>query len=138
VHSDWSLRQRLWRLNLIALVGVALSVLWPGHGWFGLYALGNFLLGLGIGVGFPILLSLMIDEQPAQASRLSGLLMVSFTLGAQAAGLLIGVLNDRFGVRAGYAVLLLAALALTAAAWRLCRPSGATLPAVLRSGTMDP
>jgi len=137
VHSDWSLRERLWRLNLIALAGIGLSVLWPGHGWFAVYALGNFLLGLGIGVVFPILLSLMIDELPAQASRLSGLLMVSFTLGAQAAGFLIGMLCDRYGVRAGYAVLLAAALGFTVAAWRLCQPSSEAVPATQRSGTME-
>jgi MFS family permease len=137
VDSNWSLRERLWRLNLLAVAGIGLSVLWPGHGWFALYALGNFLLGLGIGVVFPILLALMIDELPAQASRLSGLLMVSFTLGAQAAGLLIGMLNDHHGLHTGYGMLLLAALGFTVAAWRLCQPSGGMPPAAGRSGRME-
>lgn len=130
VHSDWSLRERLWRLNAIAVVGVALGVLWPGHGWFSLYAAGNFLFGLGIGVVFPVLLSIMIDDLPAQASRLSALLMVSFTLGAQSAGLLIGTLCDLFGLRGGYSTLLVAAALFTVAAWQLCRaPSPAARPA---------
>jgi MFS family permease len=97
-------------------------VLWPSHGWFALHAAANFLLGLGIGVVFPVLLAIMIDEMPAQASRLSALLMVSFTVGTQTAGLLIGTLNDLLGLRAGYATLLAAALLFTVAAWRLCRP----------------
>lgn len=130
VHSDWSLRERLWRLNAIAVVGVALGVLWPGHGWFSLYAAGNFLFGLGIGVVFPVLLSIMIDDLPAQASRLSALLMVSFTLGAQSAGLLIGTLCDLFGLRGGYSTLLVAAALFTVAAWQLCRaPSPMARPA---------
>ncbi len=136
VHSTWTLRQRLWRLNVMALAGLGLGVLWPGHGWFALYAGGNFLLGLGIGVVFPVLLAIMIDELPAQASRLSALLMVSFTLGTQSAGLLIGTLCDRFGLHAGYATLLMAALGFTIAAWRLCRPFGQRPSPDLRSGTM--
>ena len=126
VHSDWSLRTRITRLNALALAGIALAVIWPGHGWFALHAFVAFLLGLGIGVVFPILLALMIDDEPAQASRLSALLMVSFTLGTQLAGWLIGTIADAFGLHAGYATLLVAALGFTFAACRLGRlaPSG--------------
>lgn len=126
VHSGWSLRARITRLNALALAGIALAVIWPGHGWFALHAFASFLLGLGIGVVFPILLALMIDDEPAQASRLSALLMVSFTLGTQLAGWLIGTIADAFGLHAGYATLLVAALGFTVAAYRLGRlaPSG--------------
>jgi predicted MFS family arabinose efflux permease len=118
-HSDLTLHQKLWRLNLLALTGLAVSVLLPHHGLPWLYSISNFLFGLGVGVAFPILLSLMINAAPQQSSKLSALLMISFTLGAQLAGLLIGNLADWAGVQIAYSTLLGALVLFTVAVWMI-------------------
>jgi MFS family permease len=118
-HSDLTLHQKLWRLNLLALTGLAASVLLPHHGMPWLYSASNFLFGLGVGVAFPILLSLMINAAPTQSSKLSALLMISFTLGAQLAGLLIGNLADWAGVQIAYSTLLGGLVLFTVAVWMI-------------------
>jgi len=117
--SGWTLHQKLWRLNLLALTGLALAVLFPTHGWMPAYALGNFLFGLGNGVVFPVLLAVMINHVPSQASRLSALLMIGFTLGAQMAGAVLGFTADWLGLHAAYGTLLLGAVGFAAVAWYL-------------------
>jgi MFS transporter, DHA1 family, inner membrane transport protein len=118
-HSRLSLHQKLWRLNLLALAGLAASVLLPHHGVLWLYSLSNFLFGLGVGIAFPILLSLMINAAPTQSSKLSALLMISFTLGAQLAGLLIGNLADWTSVQIAYSTLLGGLVLFTVAVWMI-------------------
>jgi MFS family permease len=118
-HSDWSLHQKLWRLNLLALLGLIGAVLLPHHGLPWLYSVCNFIFGLGVGVAFPILLSLMINAAPTQSSKLSALLMIGFTLGAQLAGLLIGNLADLAGVQFAYSTLLGAVVLFTVAIWMI-------------------
>ena len=120
-HSSWSIRQKLWRMNLLALAGMALNVALPGLGGWALPAVGNFLFGLGIGVVFPILLAIMIDAAPGQTSRLSALLMIGFSVGSQLAGLLVGSLSDLIGLRWAYGSMLLAVLGFTAVVWKIVR-----------------
>lgn len=133
-HSNWTLQQKLWRLNLLALAGLAMTVLLPAHGWMPAYALGNFLFGLGNGVVFPALLAVMINHVPSQAARLSALLMIGFTLGAQMAGAVLGFAADWLGVHAAYSALLIAAVGFVGVTWYLRRATG-QLPATQSSGS---
>jgi len=123
-HSSWTLQQKLWRLNLLALAGLALAVVFPDHGWMPAYAIGNFLFGLGNGVVFPALLAVMINHVPSQAARLSALLMMGFTLGAQMAGAVLGFAADWLGMHAAYGALLLAAMGFVAVTWYLRQATG--------------
>jgi MFS family permease len=118
-HSAWPLGQKLWRLNLLAVLGLGMAVLVPHHGMAMVYGLSNLLFGMGVGVVFPMLLALMIDAAPSQSSKLSALLMISVTGGAQVAGLLIGILADWVGVQWAYSTLWLAGLAFTVVIWQL-------------------
>ena len=118
-HSNLGLHQKLWRLNLLALLGLGVSVLLPQHGMPWLFSLSNFLFGLGTGVAFPMLLSLMINAAPTQSSKLSALLMISFTLGAQLAGLFIGNLADWTSVQIAYSTLLGGLVLFTVAVWMI-------------------
>ena len=118
-HSSLTLHQKLWRLNLLALTGLATAVLLPHHGMLWLYATSNFLFGLGVGVAFPILLAIMINATPTQSSKLSALLMISFTLGAQLAGLFIGNLADWTSVQIAYSTLLGGLVLFTVAVWMI-------------------
>jgi MFS transporter, DHA1 family, inner membrane transport protein len=118
-HSDLTLHQKLWRLNLLALAGAGVSVLVPHHGIPWLFSVSNFLFGLGTGVAFPMLLSLMINAAPTQSSKLSALLMISFTLGAQLAGLFIGNLADWTSVQIAYSTLLGGLVLFTVAVWMI-------------------
>ena len=126
-HSDLSLHQKLWRLNLLALLGLGVSVLLPQHGMPWLYSVSNFLFGLGVGVVFPMLLSLMINAAPTQSSKLSALLMISFTLGAQLAGLFIGNLADWTSVQIAYSTLLGGLVLFTVAVWMIRYRTGRVL-----------
>ena len=121
-HSAWPLGQKLWRLNLLAVLGLGVAVLVPHHGMAVVYGLCNLLFGMGVGVVFPMLLALMIDAAPSQSSKLSALLMMSVTGGAQIAGLLIGSLADGVGVQWAYSTLWLAGLAFTGVIWQLRPP----------------
>lgn len=121
-HSDWPLGQKLWRLNLLGVLGLGVTVMLPHHGFVVLYGVSNLLFGMGVGVVFPILLALAIDAAPTQSSRLSALLMSSVTAGAQLAGLMIGALADILGVQLAYSTLLVAVLGFTAAIGVLRRP----------------
>jgi MFS family permease len=126
-HSDLTLHQKLWRLNLLALAGAGISVLLPHHGMAWLFSVSNFLFGLGAGVVFPMLLSLMINAAPTQSSKLSALLMISFTLGAQLAGLFIGNLADWTSVQIAYSTLLGGLVLFTVAIWMIRYRAGKVL-----------
>ncbi len=126
-HSTLGLHQKLWRLNMLALLGLGVSVLLPQHGIAWVFSLSNFLFGLGVGVVFPMLLSLMINAAPTQSSKLSALLMISFTLGAQLAGLLIGNLADWTSVQIAYSTLLGGLILFTVAVWMIRYRTGKAL-----------
>jgi MFS family permease len=126
VHSRWSMEQKIQGLGLLA--AVALTAVWlsPTDAPFVWLALCNFLTGLGVSVGFPILLGIALRSFPQEAPRMSALLMISFTVGAQIAALLLGELAEHFGLRAAYAVLVAAAFGFAACAWVLGRRVRAT------------
>jgi predicted MFS family arabinose efflux permease len=121
VHSRWRMEQKIQGLGLLA--ALALSGVWlsPADAPFAWLALCNFLTGLGVSVGFPILLGIALRSFPQEAPRLSALLMIVFSAGAQIAALLMGELADQFGLRAAYAVLVVAAFGFVACAWVLAR-----------------
>lgn len=121
VHSRWSMEQKIQRLGALAALAVTAVWLTPGDAPFAWLALCNFLTGLGVSVGFPILLGIALRSFPQEAPRLSALLMIAFTVGAQIAALLMGELAEQFGLRVAYAVLVVAALAFSGAAWVLAR-----------------
>ena len=121
VHSRWGMEQKirgLGALAALALTGVWLSPADPPFAWL---ALCNYLTGLGVSVGFPILLGIALRGFPQEAPRLSALLMIAFTVGAQIAALFMGELAEQFGLRAAYAVLVAAAVGFVVCAWRLGR-----------------
>jgi predicted MFS family arabinose efflux permease len=110
VHSRWRMEQKIQGLGLLAalsLTGVWLSPSDPPFVWL---AMCNFLTGLGVSVGFPILLGIALRGFPQEAPRLSALLMIVFSAGAQIAALLMGEIAEQLGLRAAYAVLVAAAV----------------------------
>ena len=115
-HSRWSLQDKLWRLAQLTCFGTVLvmgatyampSSLKPWGYW-----LVNLIYGMGIGVFFPVLLAWLIDRYELAASKISALQVISFTLGCQIAGILIGALSDHVGLQWAYAVLVLLSLGL--------------------------
>jgi hypothetical protein len=84
-------------------------------------ALCNIASGLGVSVGFPIVLGTALRGHPEQAPRLSALLMIAFTVGSQLAALLLGYLAEGPGLRVAYGVLALGSVVLLVAVWRLNR-----------------
>jgi fucose permease len=74
-----------------------------------------------VSVGFPILLGTALRGHPEQAPRLSALLMMAFTVGAQIAALLLGYLAEGPGLRLAYGVLAAGSVVLLLAVWRLNR-----------------
>ncbi|MDP2093032.1 MAG: hypothetical protein Q8K50_03955, partial [Hydrogenophaga sp.] len=120
-HSRWSLEQKILRLGTLA--SVALAAMWytPAGAPFGWLALCNFAAGLGVSVAFPILLGSALRGFPQEAPRLSALLMIAFTVGAQLAALLMGELAETQGLRVAYATLVLAAVAFVGCVWQLGR-----------------
>ena len=121
VHSRWSMEQKIQRLGALAALAITAVWLTPADAPFVWLALCNYLTGLGVSVGFPVLLGIALRSVPQEAPRLSALLMIAFTVGAQIAALLMGELAEQFGLRVAYAVLVLAALAFFGAAWVLAR-----------------
>jgi fucose permease len=115
------MEQKIQGLGLLA--ALALSGVWlsPADAPFAWLALCNFLTGLGVSVGFPILLGIALRSFPQEAPRLSALLMIVFSAGAQIAALLMGELAEQLGLRAAYAVLVAAAFGFAACAWVLAR-----------------
>ena len=121
VHSRWRMEQKIQGLGLLAALALAGVWLSPADAPFAWLALCNFLTGLGVSVGFPILLGIALRSFPQEAPRLSALLMIVFSAGAQIAALLMGELAEHFGLRAAYAVLVGAAFGFAACAWVLAR-----------------
>lgn len=121
VHSRWSMGQKLQWLS--ALATLALLALWamPVGAPLAWLALCNFASGLGVSVGFPILLGTALRGHPEQAPRLSALLMIAFTVGSQLAALLLGYVAEGPGLRVAYGVLALGSVVLLVAVWRLNR-----------------
>ena len=118
-HSRWRMGQKLQGLSLMAALALATMASLPKDTPIYMLTGFNFLAGLGVSVGFPILLGSALKAFPHQAPRLSALLMVSFTLGSQMAALLLGYLAEHAGLRSVYGFLTLAALALSWAVWHL-------------------
>lgn len=119
VHSRWRMEQKIVGLGLLA--ALALSGVWlsPAQAPFVWLALCNYLTGLGVSVGFPILLGIALRGFPQEAPRLSALLMIVFSAGAQVAAVLMGEIAEQWGLRTAYAVLVVAAWAFVWCAWRL-------------------
>ena len=121
VQSRWSMGHKLQWLSALATLALFALVAMPvGAPWAAL-ALCNFASGLGVSVGFPILLGTALRGHPAQAPRLSALLMIAFTVGSQLAALLLGHLAEGPGLRVAYGVLALGSVVLLVAVWRLNR-----------------
>jgi len=121
VHSRWSMAQKIQGLGALAAVAVTGVWLSPAGAPFAWLALCNYLTGLGVSVGFPILLGMALRSFPQEAPRLSALLMLAFISGAQIAALLMGALAGQAGLRVAYAVLVVAALGFFGAARVLAR-----------------
>lgn len=121
VHSRWSMEQKIQGLGLLAALALAGVWLSPVNAPFAWLALCNFLTGLGVSVGFPILLGIALRGFPQEAPRLSALLMIVFSAGAQIAAVLMGALAEQWGLRMAYAVLVVAAAGFAVCAWRLAR-----------------
>lgn len=119
VHSRWRMEQKLMGLSVLcALALLGMALLPTKVGFWPLAAL-NFLAGLGVSVGFPILLGSALQGFPAQAPRLSAILMITFTVGSQLAALLLGYLAEIWSLRGVYVVLALGAVGLCVTAWSL-------------------
>lgn len=121
VHSRWTMEQKIQGLGALAVIAITGVWLSPSGAPFVWLALCNYFTGLGVSVGFPVLLGIALRGFPQEAPRLSALLMISFTVGAQIAALLMGELAEHFGLRAAYAVLVMAAVGFLGAAWVLAK-----------------
>lgn len=121
VHSRWSMEQKIQGLGLLAALSLAGVWLSPVQAPFIWLALCNYFTGLGVSVGFPILLGIALRGFPQEAPRLSALLMIVFSAGAQIAAVLMGEMAEQWGLRAAYAVLVAAAAGFVLCAWRLGR-----------------
>jgi len=119
VHSRWSMEQKIQGLGALAALALAGVWLSPVNAPFVWLALCNFLTGLGVSVCFPILLGIALRGFPQEAPRLSALLMIVFSVGAQVAAVLMGAMAEQWGMRAAYAVLVAAAVGFVLCAWRL-------------------
>ena len=116
--SRWTLStkiQRLAGLCLGALVVQSLagaaSLWWPAATALSqaVFVLASLGVGLGVSVGFPILLGTLVHTAPTEASRLSALVMIATALGATASAQVVGRLADHWGMPLAFSVLLLAA-----------------------------
>lgn len=121
IHSRWSMEEKIQGLGALAAVALAGVWLSPAGAPFVWLALCNYLTGLGVSVGFPILLGIALRGFPQEAPRLSALLMIVFSAGAQIAAVLMGELAEQVGLRLAYAVLVAAAAGFVLCAWRLGR-----------------
>ena len=121
VPSRWNMGQKLQGLSVLGALALTAIALLPERVDFVLLALLNFLTGLGVSVGFPILLGSALQGFPSQAPRLSAILMITFTVGSQLAALLLGYLAETLGLRVVYVVLAMGAVALCVAVWRLVK-----------------
>ncbi len=119
--SRWTMEQKLQGLSLLATGAIGVLALLPRGSPALALATMNVAAGLGVSVGFPILLGSALRGVPEAAPRLSALLMLSFTLGSQLASLGLGQLAARVNLRATYIALALGGVALCLGVRRLSR-----------------
>lgn len=124
LHSPWSSEKRLkWLGVLGSVMFIGLAAMPKSLNALMVYGL-NFFAGVGIGVVFPLLLSLLIDRAPESASKLSALLMLTILLGLQCAGVLVGYLAMHVNVHVGYMTIAVAMLGFTLGVWRMFMVGG--------------
>ncbi len=121
-HSQLSLEGKMKILSAVIFIGVVPTLLlpfipqlWPATSLTvitGLFWGFNTVYGVGVGVFFPVLLAWLIDRNQHMASKASAVLMISFTIGCQFAGFVIGALSDRIGLNWAYCLLGLVAVGL--------------------------
>lgn len=119
-HSQISLEKKMQWLSSVILLAVTPTLLLPLLPMFFpsisqlaitlLFWSFNTIYGVGVGVFFPVLLAWLIDRNQHMASKASAVLMISFTVGCQFAGFVIGALSDRIGLDWAYCLLGLMAL----------------------------
>lgn len=78
---------------------------------------GNFLLGLGLGGLFPLLLATAMDLDPQNGAVLSGLSNIGGSLGCQVAGLGTGLWANSAGIGTAFWLMPIAACWLFATVW---------------------
>ena len=119
VASRWSMEQKISRLALLCAAALLTqnaagwaSQMWPAWGtpMQLLFVLASFGVGLGVSVGFPILLGSLIHALPGEASRLSALVMIATSLGAALASQSVGRLADAWGMTTAFGLLMVSAL----------------------------
>ncbi|MGB4061958.1 MAG: MFS transporter [Burkholderiaceae bacterium] len=124
VASRWSMETKIGRLAWLC-VGALLvqnAAGWLAHtqpAWAGpmqaLFVLASLGVGLGVSVGFPILLGSLIHALPQEASRLSALMMIAISAGAALASQSVGRLADAWGMATAFGLLVASAVAYVAA-----------------------
>jgi len=124
VASRWTMDTKITRLAWLC-VGALLvqnAAGWLAHtqpAWAApmqaLFVLASLGVGLGVSVGFPILLGSLIHALPEEASRLSALMMIAISTGAALASQSVGRLADTWGMAVAFGLLLASALAYVAA-----------------------
>ncbi len=124
VASRWSMETKIGRLAGLC-VGALLvqnAAGWLAHtqpAWAGLmqalFVLASLGVGLGVSVGFPILLGSLIHALPQEASRLSALMMIAISAGAALASQSVGRLADVWGMATAFGLLVASAVAYVAA-----------------------
>lgn len=120
VASRWSMQQKISRLALLCAAALLTqnaagwaSQVWPAWGTAlqMLFVLASFGVGLGVSVGFPILLGSLIHALPGEASRLSALVMIATSIGAALSSQTVGRLADTWGMTVAFGLLMASALA---------------------------
>jgi MFS family permease len=118
--SAWNMETKIRRL---AWLGVGALLVQNGAGWLAqaspdlagplqaLFLLASLGVGLGVSVGFPILLGSLIHALPQEASRLSALMMIAISTGAAVASQSVGRLADAWGMAVAFGLLVASALA---------------------------
>lgn len=97
-----ALRAAVWVRGLLLLaLGAHAAMLLAPTGTMMLAA--NLALGLGIGALLPIFLGLAMDGDPARGATFSAVMIVSLTIGGQAASFTIGTIAEFADVRTAYA-----------------------------------
>jgi MFS family permease len=122
--STWNMEAKIRRL---AWLGVGALLAQNGAGWLAqaspawaglsqvLFLLASLGVGLGVSVGFPILLGSLIHALPQEASRLSALMMIAISTGAALASQSVGRLADAWGMATAFGLLVASAVAYVAA-----------------------
>ena len=114
IPSRWSADQKLQGLALLCVFGVVTQNLLGLTGWvkhsIELFWLCSFATGLGMSIGFPILLGRMVDQFPDQAPRLSGLASIAVGIGSSVAALLVGYLATWLNMLQAFLVFIIAAV----------------------------